>query len=285
VPQILSPRFAATGAALVASAAVLFFAPAGADADRIRIRAGGRVSVRASGHVHVNAGPVRRVRVRRHHHHHVHVRPRVYWGWGIRFASPPPPPPPPCYDPCGVSVNAYYTEPAPAVEAVAPAPPPPPVPTFGIGLFAGSVNVEDNEPGGDLGLMARLRLSHHLRLEGEVSRAEHANSARVDRRAGGALLYDLAPHSKLSPFLLAGLGFAHAEMQGGAVSAEGGYGEVGVGLEWRLGRNFSLVGDLRAGAREYRMDEDDVVPLVATPASVDEEEGYTRARLGAMLYF
>jgi hypothetical protein len=275
----------ALASALVASAAVLLVAPSEASADEIRIKARGSVSVRASGHVHVGARPVRHVRV--HRHHHVRYAP-VYWGF--RFAAPPPPPPP-CYEGCGVAVNAYYTAPAPVhVHAVAPAPPPPPPPpapvaTVGIGVFAGAVDVEGNDAGGDIGLFGRLRLTHHLRLEGELSKSEHHEGARVDRRLGAALLYDFAPHGRLSPYLLGGLGVGQAELEGGLLTADTAYAELGVGLEWRLAPRFSLIGDIRAGARENRVDGDQLQPLIYSPASVKQDEAYTRGRLGAILYF
>ena len=276
-----SLRFA-LGTAL-ASAAVLLTAPTDASADQIRVRARGSVTVRASGHVHIGARPVRHVRVRRHrHYHHPRVR-YVPFYWGFRFATPPPPPPT-CYEGC-VGVSAYYSEPPVQVNAVAPPPPPPPVPTFGLGLFAGSVDVDGNDAGGDVGLVGRLRLTHHLRLEGEVSKAEHHEGARVDRRLGAALLYDFAPYGRLSPYLLGGVGVGRAELEGGMIVADTGYAELGLGLEWRLGSRFSLIGDIRAGARENRVEGDELQPLVYSPASVEQEESYTRGRLGAILYF
>jgi hypothetical protein len=281
VTRFRSLRLAPHCAALAAAAAITVIGPADADADAVHIRAGGSVKVRARGHVQIGTRPVRRhVKVRRHYH-----RPGFYYG--VRFASPPPPPPP-CYEGCGVAVSAYYTEPAPPATVYAPPPPPPPpaVPTFGLGLFAGPVSVEGNDAGGDLGLFARLRLSHHLRLEAEVSRTEYEEAARVDRRLGAALLYDFIPHGRLSPYLLGGLGIGKTEMGGGALEADTGYGELGVGLEWRLTRRFSLIGDLRAGAQQNRVDGDEIHPLIlASTASIQEEERITRGRLGAILFF
>jgi hypothetical protein len=273
---IRSPRLLAALACAAAVVSTLVVETGTASAQHIRIRARARAHIRigGGGHVHVRPYPGPYVR----------VRPRYYWGWGVRFASPPPPPPS-CYEGCA-TVSAYYTAPAPAVAVAAPLPPPP-VPTFGIGVFAGSVDVEGNEYGTDLGLVGRLRLSDHFRLEGELSKTDIEDGARIDRRVGGALLYDFNPYGSFAPYILAGVGVGRAELDG-MYGANQGYGEVGLGLEWRLTRQFALIGDIRAGSRQNRADEDAVEPLISTtppPATMDEDENYTRGRIGALLYF
>lgn len=272
--MIRSTRLLAALACAAAGVATLVADPGPAAADQIRIRARARARIHIGGHVHVHARP------------YVHVyRPRYRWGWGIRFATPPPPPPPPCYEGCA-TVSAYYTHPAPAVTVAAPEPPPPPVPVFGLGVFAGPVDVEGNEYGTDLGLVGRLRLSDHFRLEGELSKTDIEDGARIDRRLGAALLYDFNPYGRLAPYILGGIGVGRAELDG-MYGANQGYGEVGIGLEWRLASRFSLTADLRAGQRQNRAD-DDIEPLIMTtpaPATMDEDENYTRGRIGALLYF
>ena len=273
--MIRSPRLLAALTCAAAIVATLVVDSSTASAQRIRIRARARAHVHIGGHGHVVVRPYQGPYVR--------VRPRYHWGWGVRFASPPPPP---CYYGCA-TVSAYYTAPAPAVAYVAPEPPPPPVPTFGIGVFAGPVDVEGNEYGTDLGLVGRLRISNHFRLEGELSKTDIEDGARIDRRVGGALLYDFNPYGRFAPYILGGLGVGRAEMDG-MYGANQGYGEVGIGLEWRLSRQFALIGDIRGGTRQNRMDEDEIQPLVSTvppPATMDEDENYTRARIGALLYF
>lgn len=265
---------------LVLSAAALAgggLAESQASADSIRI--GGSVSVRARGHVRIGTP-------RRHHAvRHVRVRPRVryYPGMylGVTFAQPPPPPR--CYDDCG-HVHAHYT--APSHVVVEPPPPPPPqaTPTFGLGLFAGPVDVDGYEST-DLGLIGRLRLSHHLRLEAEVSKSEFQYSDRLDRRLGAALMYDFSPTGQLAPYLLGGLGVGRSEFGDTGVGADLAYGEVGIGLEWRVTDKLSLIGDIRAGQAESRMDDDDVVLLVVPETSFAEESEYLRGRLGGVLYF
>ncbi len=272
--MIRSSRLLAALAGASAILATLVVDAGSASAQHIRIRA------RARAHIHIGGGGY--VRVRPYPGPYVRVRPRYYWGWGVRFASPPPPP---CYEGCA-TVSAYYTEPAPAVTVAAPLPPPP-VPTFGIGAFAGPVDVEGNEYGTDLGLVGRLRLSDHFRLEGELSKTDIEDGARIDRRIGGALLYDFNPYGRLAPYILGGIGVGRAELDG-MYGANQGYGEVGIGLEWRLTRQFALIGDIRAGSRQNRADDDAVEPLISTtppPAQMDEDENYTRGRIGALLYF
>jgi opacity protein-like surface antigen len=273
---IRSPRLLAALACAAAIVSTLVVESGTASAQHIRIRA------RARAHIRFGGGGY--VRVRPYPGPYVRVRPRYYWGWGVRFASPPPPPPS-CYEGCA-TVSAYYTEPAPVVTVAAPLPPPP-VPTFGIGVFAGSVDVEGNEYGTDLGLVGRLRLSDHFRLEGELSKTDIEDGARIDRRVGGALLYDFNPYGRFAPYILAGAGVGRAELDG-MYGANQGYGEVGLGLEWRLTRQFALIGDIRAGSRQNRADDDAVQPLISTTppqATMDEDENYTRGRIGALLYF
>jgi hypothetical protein len=251
---------------LTAGAVALAGAPSAADAGRLRVRVGGSVRVEGGAHVHIG---------RRHYARPYY--PRYYVG--VRFATPPPPP---CDEGCA---TAYYVEPAPETQVtyVAPRPEPEPVPVFGLGVFGGGVDVERGEHGEELGLFARLRVSHHFRLEGELAKTEHDDGMRIDRRMGAALLYDFAPYARLSPYILGGMGVGRAEMDDGRYGAKQGYGELGIGLEWRLTRHFSLLADLRAGARETRPDDDAV--MLRTAPTREDEENYTRGRIGALLFF
>jgi hypothetical protein len=265
--------------------------PSVASADRVRIRAGGGVHVRAHGRVRVR-GPRFHGRVYgpRYRYHRPYFRPHIrlryyprpyfypYYGYGYRYATPP------CQYECGPS---YYGPPPVAVAAHAP-PPERPMTRLGLGIFGGSVGVEDNDAGADVGLVGRIRLTRHFLIEAEVSKTELADGARVDKRIGGALLLDLAPRSVLSPYLLGGGGFGQTDVNDGTFTAEQAYGELGAGLEWRIGRHFALFGDLRAGVRESNASEDEILLVRGTGDGgprVDDDEHFTRARLGAMLYF
>jgi len=288
-------RFASIALAVAGFAAGMVVSLPEASADRARVRVGGRGHVRAHGRVHVGGryhGPrYYGQRYRGRPYHRPYYRPRVYlryyprpyffpYYYGYRYAAPPP-----CYYECGPS---YYSAPPVAVAAPARAPEPM-LPRLGIGIFGGSVGVEGNDAGADLGLVGRLRLTRHFLLEAEVSKTELADGERVDKRIGGALLLDLMPRSALSPFLLGGGGFGQTDVNDGTFTAEQLYGELGVGLEWRLGRHFALFGDLRAGVRESNASEEEILLVRGAggddDALVDDNERFTRARIGALLYF
>ena len=259
--------------AVLAASVSLGLTAADAAADRIEV--GASASVRAEGHIRIGTPAPRRSRsvVRARYTNHLL--------WGVTFAEPPPPRPAPgCYD-CGGGY-VYYPAPAPVVMQAAPSPPPQP-PVFGLGVFGGPVDSEGLESS-DLGLFARLRVSQHLRIEGEVSRSDYTYLDRTDRRLGAALLYDFAPHARLSPYLLGGLGFGRTEIDDKRVGADLAYGELGLGLEWRLADRLSLLGDVRAGSIETRMD-DQARPLIVDEAIPKDESDYGRGRLGLLLYF
>lgn len=268
-----------------------------AHADGVRIRAGGSVRIGGSARVRVGRDrprPSRRVRVApRPRHHHLHVGGQLRFGgglfFGVRFAEPPPPPPPPpCEFECG-GVPAYYTggytgtyaPSAPAAAVYQPAPEP--LPRWGLGVFAGSVAVEGQDAGSDLGLVGRFRLSEHLELEAELAKSELEAGGRVDRRVGGALLYDFRPRSTWSIFVLGGAGYGHTEMGAGSLEADQGYAELGAGLTWRVSDRLHLIGDLRGGRRHT--DGDSVALKSTAPVGLADREDYNRARLGALLYF
>lgn len=184
------------------------------------------------------------------------------------------------------SAPPSWCGPRPEVVAVEPIPEPEPA-RLGLGVFGGSVAVERDESGVDLGVIGRLRLWRHLQLEAELSRTEIEDGDRVDKRVGGALLVPLLPHAALSPYLLGGGGLSRVERNGGSLTADQVYGELGVGLEWSLARHFSLFGDLRAGVRRSDARDDDrvLVRRGGGGPAVDEDERTARARIGALMYF
>jgi hypothetical protein len=203
----------------------------------------------------------------------------MYYGSAVYYASPPPPPAPRCYYECGPAVYYQRSAPPPVIVSA-----PAPLPRLGIGVFAGSMDVEGQEIGSDVGLLGRFRLTDHFQIEGELAKSEIADSTRVDRRVGGALLYDFSPRSALSLNVLAGIGYSETEIGGGDFAAQQGYGELGVGLTWNLSRHLALSGDIRAGQRETAGD-DVVLRSSVEPVPMQEQESYTRARLSALLFF
>jgi hypothetical protein len=281
---------------------VLAFDVGTASADRrVRIRGGGggQVHVRGSARVRVR-GPARyssryrtyrpRVRYRSYRPYRTYrptVRYRLrigggfYYGhdYGYSYAAPPS-----CDYECGHVHYASRPVPQPvAVTTVIPDR----FPRFGIGLFAGGMNVEDREASSDIGVIGRFRLTRSLALEGEIAKSELEDGSRIDRRLGATLLWDLSPRRSLSPHLLVGFGAVRADIdsEGRSTHADQGYGEIGVGLGWRLSRHLEISADVRAGVRDSRSDDPVVFSTVGSEPLVNEDEGFTRGRLAAMLYF
>ena len=271
-----------------------------ADADR-RIRVRGNAHVRVTtprARIRIRRGTPARYRVNRtrryrnyryrgyrNYRYRSVPRYRLYVGggftYGWRYAAPPPP----CYYECSTPrVRAYYQPRQRAVAPVAVVTRPKPLPRLGIGLFAGGVNVEDREASSDIGLVGRFRLTDSFLIEGEIAKSELEDGDRIDRRMGAALIWDLAPRSRLSPQLLVGAGAVRADIDdnGNSLNADQMYGEIGAGLAWRLSRSLELSADIRAGSHEVL--ENDAA-VFATTAPIQEEESYTRARIAAMLYF
>jgi hypothetical protein len=212
-----------------------------------------------------------------------------YSGYGGYRTYAAPPPEPTCN--CGPGAvpsyyPGYYSTAQPAYTAPAA---PAPLPRFGIGAFAGSFE-SNGEPGRDLGLMARLRLSGGWLLEGEVGASEfqsaHDQGLDPQRRMGAALVYEIVARNSWAPYLVAGMGAVQSMHQ----SDPQGFGELGIGLRWALTDNLHLAVDIRAG-NQGKPDEAVDAPTAARvvipndPSFSDSGEDYTRGRLSAMLYF
>jgi len=279
--------------ALVAAATIL---PAGVALTASDASADVRVRIGGSAHVRIGGGA--RVRHVRPHWRHRHIhRPVVYVGGHIwlgggyyyerPFAQPPPPPPPPADCNCG-----YYgpIAPAPATYVSAAVVEEPVLPRWGFGVFMGGVSVDGEHEGEDLGFVGQFRLTRGLLLEGEIAKNTLEDGGRVDRRLMAGLKYELGAERKWSPYLTAGLGTTQVEVDGGWNDSQA-IAEVGAGLRWRMSERLSLFGDMRFGSREtLAQDEPTRDGGVPTDASLralvpDDEESYSRVRLGAMLTF
>jgi hypothetical protein len=282
-------RRALSTVALAAAAfsGVAVAAESNANAD-VRIRVGGRAHVRVGGGVRVRAPRVRWVRVRRPPPPpmRIHVGGAIWVGGGAyvgaRFSEPPPEP---AYCDCGPG-NYYPVQPSPSPYVAVAAPiARPPLPRWGIGVGAGGVNVEGTDAGDDLALLGHYRLTPGLILEGEIGKNELADGARVDRRLGASLIYEIGAYNRWAPYVVGGLGVSQVDV-GDDYETEQTFGEVGVGLRLALTHRIHLAADIRAGSRSA---SDEAQPLDAQLRSVtpdpDESEEYTRARLSAMLYF
>ncbi len=211
----------------------------------------------------------------------------------------------PTYVPSYYESSSYYpVAPAPAVAApgvVAVAPVRAPLPKLGVGLFAGGSAMESQAGGSthesdDLGLLARFRLTPGLIIEGELGKMSYdvdgVDNARVDRRLGASLLYEIGAYNRWAPYILVGMGAQQAEV-GGQFTTTQDYGEIGAGLRWAVTPQFHLAFELRAGSRATVSDDSLMTAPAGTSARTitpptansDDTEEYSRARLSAILYF
>jgi hypothetical protein len=272
-----------------------------AEAQRARVHFSG--GVRWSGGVNVTSGSWHFARPAwRPARYHVHGS--IYVGPTYRYYPRPYYVYYPTYVPSYYESTSYYPV-QPAVAApgvVAVAAPERPLPRLGVGLFLGGSAMESQtgdstHESDDLGLLARFRLTPGLIIEGELGKMSYdvdgVENARVDRRLGASLLYEIGARNRWAPYLLVGMGVQQAEV-GGEFTTTQDYGEIGAGLRFAVTEKFHLAFELRAGSRATVSSEDMVTtspdgsaPRVITPpsASSDETEEYTRARLNAVLYF
>ncbi len=272
-----------------------------AEAQRARVHFSG--GVRWSGGVHVTSGswhfarpawrPAR-----------WHVRGSIYVGPTYRYYPRPYYVYYPTYVPSYYATTSDYPV-QPAVTApstVAVVEPRRELPKLGIGLFAGGSAVESQSgdsthESDDLGLLARFRLTPGLIIEGELGKMSYdvdgVDNARVDRRLGASLLYEIGAYNRWAPYLLVGMGVQQAEV-GDDFTTTQNYGEIGVGLRWAVTPKFHLAAEIRAGSRATVDSEDSLMTApagtaarVITPPSESssETEEYTRGRLNAILYF
>jgi hypothetical protein len=233
-----------------------------------------------------------------------HVSGSIYVGPTYRYYPRPYYVYYPAYVPSYYESTTYYPVApvaAPSTVAVV-APPQRELPRLGIGLFAGGSAVESQtgdstHESDDLGVLARFRLTTGLILEGELGKMSYdvdgVDNARVDRRLGASLLYEIGAYNRWAPYLLVGLGVQQAEV-GGDFTTTQDYGEIGAGLRFAVTEKFHLAFEVRAGSRSTVASDDMITTApagsatrVVTPpsASSDESEEYTRARLNAVLYF
>ncbi|HEX5062412.1 MAG TPA: outer membrane beta-barrel protein [Kofleriaceae bacterium] len=233
-----------------------------------------------------------------------HVRGSIYVGPTYRYYPRPYYVYYPAYVPSYYESTSYYPVQPAAVQApgvVAVTPVREPLPRLGIGLFAGGSAVESQtgdstHESDDLGLLGRFRLTPGLIIEGEIGKMTYdvdgVENARVDRRLGASLLYEIGAYNRWAPYILVGTGVQQAEV-GGEFTTTQDYGEIGAGLRWAVTPRFHLALEFRAGSRgTVASDEPMLTPAgttgrVITPpsASSDETEEDTRGRLNAILYF
>ena len=268
-----------------------------AEAQRVRFSGG----VRWSGGVSVTSGSWHFARPAWRPTRY-HVSGSIYVGPTYRYYPRPYYVYYPTYVPSYYATTSYYpvepTVSAPSTVAVVA--PRRELPKLGVGLFLGGSAVEAQDGGSthesdDLGLLARFRLTPGLILEGEIGKMSYdvdgLDNARVDRRLGASLLYEIGAYNRWAPYVLVGMGVQQAEV-GGDFQTTQDYGEIGAGLRWAVTPKFHLAVEIRAGARDT-VASDGVMTYPGTamrtitpPAEdSDETEDYVRSRINAIVYF
>ncbi len=251
-----------------------------------------------------------------------YVAPRVNWRRPIVVTAPvyyppapvyvAPPPPPPVY--IAPPPPVYYAPPPPVYYA----PPPPvyvapapvatvvaakPLPDYehrvGLGATAeGLFTVQDGTNQG-YGLLGQLRYrnSRHLAIElmgGYEKSTDRANFARTDVPITfGLVIPFLGPERALSPYIVGagGLNFADLQLIDNKIEDKRTQviGQIGGGLEIRLGERLALNGDLRL---EGRWNTNQASEAVQNTHSIDgktvtpiADNVSVRAGVGATVYF
>ena len=145
---------------------------------------------------------------------------------------------------------------------------------------------------------SRASLTPGFVIEGELGKTSYdingIDNARVDRRLGASLLYEIGAYNRWAPYVLVGLGVQQADIGDGEFQTTQDFAEIGAGLRWAVSRNFHLAADIRAGSRDT-VDSNSETKVYATGAtarvitppteSSSENEEYTRFRLSAFIYF
>jgi len=225
-------------------------------------------------------------------------------------ALPPPPPPQVVYiqpQQPQPPVVIYQPQPQPQVVYVQPQPqvvyvqqqrqqvslqPLPPVqlrePRWGVHGEIGAM-VSGNTAMGGGSVAIRMRPSPWFAVDlgiGAYSGIDYEGNDRVEIPLTANALFFVNPQSRLQLYFLAGVGLSYAHASNFAFDSSGfsgdffgrdfSYvgGQIGIGLEWRLGRHFALNTDLRGFIRT-RTDDDSRPEFVdpATGATTDTSGG------------
>jgi len=227
------------------------------------------------------------------------------------YPAPPPPTPLPPIPPPLVAPPpvVYVPAPAPApccVEAAPTPPPAPPVQTtvvvaqpkrpefrsqFGLGVRVGGgiENTDWNRLG--IGGELLFRLTPHLALEigADYQRSVNHQFDRTTVPADLGLRVHLSrPHWVVSPYLVGAVTFTWSRQDLIAASEDAYYvgGQVGGGLELRLGKHVALTADARFDGKK-RVDSTDLglKSVNGTPVHALQSEYGGLFRFGAAVYF
>ncbi len=236
------------------------------------------------------------------------------------YVQPPPPPvyvqpapPPPVYVQPAPPPPVYVQPPPPPLVYAQPAPPPPPViytrPTvppasqwaakFGIGgRFAGTINVEGSQGAnfGQLGFGGEILYRIHRRvvmeLAGEYQKRVDSGFDRYDVPVTlGVRIHIGAPDWVVSPYFVAAGGGVYSNLDYLRSRDTAWFldGQVGGGLEIRLGRHFALNADVRLDARHRLTQPDEATAATLSingkPFSPLADSYGGQFRIGAAVYF
>ena len=168
---------------------------------------------------------------------------------------------------------------------------------FGFGgRFAGTINTDSFTDFSQLGFGGELLYRAHrrvvLEMAGEYQKRIDNGLARYDVPVTlGVRLHIGAPDWVVSPYLVmaAGAAYANLDFLHGHDVAWFVDGQLGGGLEIRLGKHFAITGDVRGDARHRLTKPDEAtaatVSLNGKPFAPMADQYGAQFRLGAALYF
>ena len=230
------------------------------------------------------------------YYHGGYYGPRPAWygyGYGYGYGYP--------YGGIGIyeGNSGYYADGGYSARPMAPQPP---LSRFGIGVYGGAVGVQGTDgstpttTGSDYGFIARLRLTPGWSIEGEIGKSQYTDSSatsstvgetRMDRRYGASLLYEFGAYNTLAPYIVGGVGETVSDVSNGT-SADRAFGEIGLGLRYRIAPHIEIAADIRAGHSQGANSNSPTVFAASTSSNLIPDgngEDYTRGRISAILTF
>jgi len=154
---------------------------------------------------------------------------------------------------------------------------------FGLGITGSTIDIDDGDfRGQGAGLLGRLHMNRKVQLEVQLSQDRFNGDARVDSRAGAALIYGIGRPGGLTPYLVVGAGINNVNLDGEDDPSKKkrdealrqGYVEGGLGLEWEIIPQVALSADFRLQVR--RLDSQDAAAC---------DENAREGRISALYYF
>ena len=170
-----------------------------------------------------------------------------------------------------------------------------PEPRWGVHGEIGAMAMDNVAMGGG-SVALRFRPSPWFALDvgiGSYAGSDHNNDDRVEVPFTANGLFFVNPQNRLQLYILGGLGasYAHVDSFGIGSGFDSFFGrdftyfggQAGVGLEWRVGRNFALNTDLRGFIRT-RTDGGETPEFISATGQTTDTSGGFYWTLGATLY-